>query len=217
MFIGMNSFIMKTLTLDNKWFEFTLADVPTLQNHDQFVLMNKPDTPILKVKHIMRGDIETGLYEGDVIQYKGRPWLVCYERGFRIINSEYVIQYLYHVDRFKRIGRYNTVGGLPTVTFKLKFLFKYEDHVLRLSDIIGAYEGKILMRTHSRPIEPGVIQQDCGLRYNNKLVYLGDIVNNSPVELRGGRITITNEVGEIIDLATGGVLDGYIPRGTRRD
>lgn len=208
----MNCFIMKALTLDSEWYEFTLADIPTLQTQEQFVLMNKPGAPILRNKLLRRGDPETGLYEGDVIKYDGMLWLVCYERGFRVINSDYTLRYLYHLDNFTRVGFYTDIQGLPSLTFKKRFLFKYKEQVFRLEDIVGAYEGNLLLRSVSKPVPADEIQQDCGMRSNGTLLYLGDSVQGSPTRLAGGRVVYDRDDGELIDVATGGVLDGYIPR-----
>lgn len=207
---------MKTLTIDNEWYEFSMKDIPTHQNLEQFVLMNKFSTPILKSDSIMRGDIETGLFEGDVILHDGEEWLVCYERGFYVINRNYFVKHLYSLDKFEVIGRCTEFKGFPPISFKKKYLFKHRNTCFKLSDIAGAYEGKVLLRSIAYPISTDSIQQDCSLRYNKEYVYLGDKINNSSVALRGGRITIKSDTNEIIDVSTGGVLNGYIPRNIRR-
>lgn len=211
----MNCFIMKTRTLINQWYEFTMADVPTLQTNDYFVLMNKPDSPILQIDSIMRGDSETGLYEGDVIHAEGRDWLICYERGFRAIDRDYVIRYLYTFSKFETIGRHDEIPGLPFVTFKKRFHFKYAGRVFRLEDIAGAYEGRLILRNQSKPVAVEDVQQDCGTKQGGRLLYLGDKIGEATVQLCGGRIAVCTESGNFIDVVTGGVLDGYIPRSAR--
>ena len=66
--------------------------------------MNRENSPILDLNNIRRGDPETGLYEGDVIEHDGDLWLICYERGFYAINQAYVIKYFENIDSFEYKG-----------------------------------------------------------------------------------------------------------------
>lgn len=208
----MNYFIMKARTLSDEWYEFSLADIPTLQNREQFVLMSKPGAPILSNQRLLRGDREFGVFEGDVVKALGRLWLICYERGFHAINTDYSIKHLYQLGEFDKVGYCTEFMGLPPITFKRRFLFKYKEQIFRLEDIVGAYDGKLLLRSVSAPVDASEIQQDCGVRCGGPLLYLGDEVKESSIRLAGGRIVIDGGNGKLIDIATGGVLDGYIPR-----
>lgn len=182
-----------------------MKDIPVMMFEDKFVLMNKPGSPILRADTIMRGEPFYNVYEGDVIEADGDIWLVCYERGFYAINENYVIRFLYKFNDIKFIDRHDNVTGLPTVTFKKKFLFKIKDQVFVLNDIVGAYSGDCIFRTYSEPVKVETIQQDCGLRYNGNLMFLGDTVDGSTVELYGGRVVIHKD-GQKLDLSSGGFL-----------
>lgn len=211
----MNCYIMKALTHKGEWFEFTLQDLPALFTADEFALLAKPKSPRLAVNSIRRGDIETHLFEGDVIEMSGVKWLICYERGFYAINQDFVIRYLYTLENYEVLGTYDTIDlGIPII-FRQKYLFKYKDKIMRLQDIVGAYNGGLLLRFASKPISPDLIQQECCITYDSKRVYLGDKINGYTVELHGGRITMCKG-DEIIDMITGGALDGYNPERFRR-
>lgn len=204
----MNCFIMKALTLDNDWFEFTIKDIPTLFNSNEFVLLNRPNTPKMLVNSIRRGDAESGLYEGDVIVEDGIQWLICYERGFYAINTDFVIKYLYKLNDYEVIGDCKTVDTKIPIVFRQRYLFKYNEKIFRLQDIVGAYQDKFLLRSVSNPVPPEDVKQECCITYNGVRVYLGDVFDGYTVELHGGRITLCKD-GEIQDLITGGALDGY--------
>lgn len=210
----MNCFIMKAVTLDGEWFEFTMANIPTLIDSDTFVLMGLPGSPIMKFSTIKRGDWETGLYEGDVIQSGGDNWVVCYERGFQIINADYVVRHLYHIDDWEVIDSYDNGAFIVPITVKKKHLFKYNDTVFRFNDIVGAYDGNLIIRCCKGPVPCDEVKQTCGLRKNGTMLYLGNLIDRAPIELRGGRLTICKD-NKIIDVATGGVLNGYNPRNSR--
>lgn len=200
---------MKALTHNKDWFEFSMADLPTLFTPNEFVLLNRPNTPRLLFKSIRRGDSESGLFEGDIIEMDGREWLICYERGFYAIDSNYIIKHLYTLRDFKVLGTCSEIKSPVPINFRTKHLFSYDGNIFRLNDIIGAYEGKLLLRSLSEPVDVSLIKQECCVTYNGSRVYLGDELDIGTVVLRGGRITVSKE-DKIIDIVTGEELYGYI-------
>lgn len=204
----MASFIMKALTLDRDWYEFTLADIPTTFNDAEFVLYNRPNTPRLLLKGIRRGDAESGLYEGDVVHCDGTDWIICYQRGFYAINSDYVIRYLYQLKRYKMVGTYPRVPAPVPINFKSKYLFMHNGTIFKINDIIGGYKGQLILRTSSKPVNVDEVHQECCIVYNGRKVYLSDMINGEPIKLLGGRLTHKVD-GKVIDIATGGELIDY--------
>lgn len=207
----MASFMMAALTLDREWYPFKLADIPTTFNDAEFVLFNRPETPRLLLKGIRRGDVESGLFEGDIIRADGTDWVVCYQRGFYAINGEYVIRYLYQFDNYEFLGTHPRITVPVPINFKSKYLFMYNGTVFRLNDIIGGYKGRLILRTCSEPVDVDDVNQECCIVYRGRKVYLSDIIDGEPITLKGGRLT-HKENGKIIDIATGGELVGYNPR-----
>lgn len=203
----MNCYTMKALTPNKEWRSFTLKDLPTLFTATEFALLAKPKSPKLLVNTIRRGDIESGLYEGDVVEADGCKWLICYERGFYAINEDYVIKYLNTLNNPKFLGTNLDIDiGIP-ISFRSKNLFKYKDVIFRLQDIVGAYNGKMLLRFAKEPVDPDDIQQECCITYNNVRVYLGDVFDGKKIELHGGRITLCDSE-TMIDITTGGEVNG---------
>ena len=211
----MACYIMKALTHDKSWFEFTMEDLPMLHTTDEFVLLGKPNSPIMYANSIRRGDYESRLYEGDVIEMDGHNWVICYERGFYAINHDYVVRYLYQLSDYKFIGTCSEIEtGIP-INFRTRHLFTYKHSIFRLDGITGAYKGKLILRSISGLVNAEDIRQECCIKYKDSRVYLGDTIDGGVVELHGGRVTL-NKGGKLIDMATGGELNGYITESAGR-
>lgn len=211
----MNYFIMKALTFDDGWYSFTLADIPTMIDHETFVLLAEENSPKMYLKTIRRGDPESGLFEGDIIQFNNDRWLVCYERGFYVINSSYISKYLYQLPEYTFIEEYTDfTDKIVPINFKANHLFKYKDCIFRFNDIVGGYNGKIMVRACHELIDHKDIQQECCMSIDKKKVYLGDYIDNSIVKLQGGRIALWTPT-KTIDSNGGGSLDGCFSRSCR--
>lgn len=202
-------FMMKALTRnDNEWYSFDIHDVPTTFSEDEFVLLNKPGSPILNLKSIKRGDPESGLFEGDIIGMDDCLWVVCYERGFYVINADYVTKHLYQCKEYTLVSNYFEREFPISINTRNKHLFKYKNIIFRIEDIVGNYnKDSIILRTCKHPIKLEDIRQESCMSYKNKRLFLGDVVNGSTVELRGGRVTIVRG-DKVIDLATNLALEG---------
>lgn len=201
----MNCYKMKAQTHNGDWVEFTLHDLPTPISKDEFILLAKPNTPRVLLNTIRRGDPDTNLYEGDVIECDGSKWLICYERGFYAINNDYVSKYLYTIRNFTFLGTNLDIPMEVQNSLRTKYLFKYDKSVFRLQDIVGGYQGKLLLRFASEPVDPDDIQQECCLTYNGTRVYLGDVFDEGTVKLHFGRVTLDSDNG-LYDIITGGTL-----------
>ena len=210
----MNYYIMKALTHNGSWFEFTMSDLPTLFNSTEFVLLGRKNTPKLYLKSIRRGDVDTGLYEGDVVSMDGCEWLICYERGFYAINADYVVKYLYDLIDYKFLGTCETIKSPAPINFREKHLFMYRDTIFRLNDIVGAYEGKLLLRSVSKPVDVQDIKQECCLSYKGSRLYIGSVLEDGIIEVHYGRVCL-NKNGILTDVVTGGELNGHISRTDR--
>lgn len=202
----MNCFIMKARTLDGTWFPFTMQDVPTRFNNNEFALMQRPNTPRLLLQNIRRGDEFSGTYEGDIIKAENQLWLVCYERGFYAINTDHVTRHLHTFDSFEIVDNcFNSEFPIP-ILMRNKHLFKYKDVVFRFEDIVGSYDANhVILRSCSDPVPSSDIQQDCGISIQGVRAYLGDLFDGRRVCLHKGRIAYAD--GDcFVDVTTGGSL-----------
>jgi hypothetical protein len=191
-----------------------MEDIPTPFNTKEFALLRRPNTPRLLIDSIRRGDEESGLFEGDIISMNGEDWLICYERGFYAINKDYIIRYLYTLSDYKYLGTCFDIKSPIPINFRSRHRFIYKDLIFRINDIVGAYDDKLLLRPVSKPVNVAEVHQECCITYNKQRIYLNDSIDDGIVELHGGRVTL-NKDNNLIDLATGGSLDGYIPKPTR--
>lgn len=203
----MNCYVMKALTLNGDWHTFTMEDLPVAVSDKEFVLIGKQGSPRLRLDTIRRGDLESSLFEGDIFVAEGMTWMTCYERGFYAISTEYNIRYLYTFNDFEISDMSYEDFPVP-ISFREKNLFKFKDTIFRLEEIVGCYKGAILLRCISNTVYVEDIQQECCLTYKGKRVYLGDVIEGAKVEIHGGRITLCKN-DTIVDIITGGELDGY--------
>lgn len=215
MIIGVNYFMLRALTLSGEWHSFTIRDLPTLYTKEEFVTLGINGSPRLKVHPILRGDFESGLYEGDVIQMDGEKWLVCYERGFYAISQSYVVRYLYTLHDYVLLGTCYEIDCGIVSSFREKHIFKYNGNHFRLNDIYGCHDNKLIVRDIQTPINPEDVQQEACMTYQKRRVFLGDDVDIGRVKCKGGRLTVEYN-GEIIDITTGGVLSDYNSGSARR-
>ena len=197
----MNCFTLKAASVSGSWVQFTLQDLPVPISDSQFILMSKPQSPILLLKTVRRGDTETGLYEGDVISFNNQEWLICYERGFYAINSHFVIMHFNNLTDWKLVGTNTTKMSDINLKLKSRHMFKYRNCYFRLNDIVSAVDDKLILKTFADPIDISEISQECGISYNKQRLYLGDKIHGSPIRLHKGRLCVSLN-GEIVDITT---------------
>ena len=206
----MQSFIMRALSRDNKWYEFKIEDAPTLIDDDWFILANKEFSYTCNLNTIRRGVEEYDVFEGDIIlDSEGDKWLVCYERGFYCINENYNIKYLYQFNNIKVVGDIDRGEYFPiSINFRVKHLFKYGKIIFRINDICGAYKKDMLIRSVGKPVKPSDVKQECCCVHNGTRIYLGDKCEHGVINLYGGRIAVPTDNG-YLDITTGGLMNGY--------
>lgn len=206
----MKSFLLRARTVvnDSKWFNFTLADIPTKYDTEHIALLNNIGSPLLQLDTVVRGENNTKLYEGDIIEDEGMRYVICYERGFYAITEDYIAKNLYQLKEPKVVGDY-WIDGFPIqIRVRKKQMYKYKDINFKITDIIAHWGNKIIIRAHKDPIDPVECRQECCLSYDNKKVYMGDMIKNHEVENVFGRICYKDDVG-YYDLGFGGYLNDY--------
>ena len=184
----MPSFIMKARThSDAGWYVFSIEEIPVLVKTNLFSLMRIPNSPLLRLNTVRRGDRDTMFFEGEVISHSGVEWLVCYERGFYAINKDYVVRKLGDLIGAKKLGDVGFDYDFPvSLSIKQKLLFKHNKTIFRLESVCGCFKGKLLLRSAKAPIEPSAVKQDCGCEYNKEHLYLGDTTQYGTVSLSYG-------------------------------
>ncbi len=192
----MNCFMLKAISTDNSWVTFYINDIPTPISEDRFVLLRRPNSPILMLDGIRRGDPKYGLFEGDIVEYQSTQYLICYERGFYAINRDYVVRLFDELNGFKLLGTVNDMEIDIPISFKKTLLFKYKHTVFKINDIIGESNGGLLINSLAEPINPDLVRQDCCIVCNKQRMYLGDNIHGNPIELIDGRLQVKQATGE---------------------
>lgn len=196
----MKSFIMRALTKTGALYTFTLADIPTYINKHDFVLLNKEDSPILNGNSISIGANNFDFYTGDIVSYDNVNYLISYERGFYGINENYVRVYLGTLKGCEVVGNIHNTEFPISLMKKTHLRFKYKNTVFTIRDIVGMYEGKLLLNKMKDCIDPNECKSDVGVKCEGKRLYLGDSVGQTTVTLCDGRVCLVNN-------ATGSRLD----------
>ena len=181
---------MKALTVKGQWYEFTLNDVPCVFEDGHFALLRKPDSPILRLDTIRRGEPSRRLYEGDIIHMGGENWLVSYERGFYLVSESYVIREICKMTDHVTIGSTVSMNFPVDTNFKKKHMFKYNNIRFRIQDIVGTHADGLLVRLSKYAIPIEDVCMDCCMTLNGTHLYLGDKVDNKTVTLCDGKIVL---------------------------
>lgn len=192
----MNCFTLKAISTENKWVEFSMSDIPTPISEDKFVLMKRPNSPILNLEGIRRGDPDTGLFEGDIIEQDSELYLICYERGFYAINGDYVVCLFDKLQNYKLVGDTSTMDINIPISYKKTLLFKYKNTIFKINDIVGASNNGMLINSLAEVIRPELVRQDCCLLYNKQRMYLGDTIEGLPLQLVKGQLKVKTSNGE---------------------
>lgn len=184
----MNCFTLKSILADGRQVIFTLKDLPVAIDNSHFILMNRKNSPILDLHSIRRGDPESGLFEGDVVVHNGDKWLVCYERGFYVINSAYIIKHFKDIPGYEYIGLRENLNIDILIKLKRTHMFRYKTVTFYLQDIRAAVNNKLILSMFTDPISPDDICQECSFTYEKHKVFLGDRVGNDVIHLEKGRL-----------------------------
>lgn len=201
----MHCFTMTALTHNGDWCTFNISDIPCYINDKEFVLLNKPNSPILLAGTIRRGDSKYNLFEGDIVSVDNHLYLVCYERGFYLIDADYQVRYFSSLLHYTVVGTSDTLEFPVKLSFRLKHLFKTKGVLFRLQDIIGSYKGDLLIRTCSKPVPIDTISQECCFVHDKTRMFFGDIIDGVPIEMYKGRLVLNNN-NIMYDATNGGII-----------
>lgn len=205
-----NDLILRAPTVNGDWNSFEIGDGPTRLTENTFILLGKPNTPVMYCD-VYRGDRESGLFEEDIVFFDDKSWLVCYDRGFYAINADYESRYLYTMKDCQYMGVCGHDLDFPVKYYRrLHHKFSSYDVVFNLWDVQAVVEGGLEVARHKKPIPLADIHQECCARNNNRAMYFGYVYEGHTVNLYGGRIAYEEE-GKYYDITTGGELIGYIP------
>lgn len=191
----------KALSLNKKELvSFTLKDGLWKQDSNFFTLMNRPGSPILRYKTIMRGCDIPGLFEGDIIEYKGKKYVMRYEMGLAAVSLDGEVipsnklEYINVVDNMYFQKEF-PIKMNNKLTFK--YIEKHDKKYLNQSkcfcirSISGAFMDKPLIAIYgSKLVDEDDIMPFTGVRYKGERIHLGECIEGNPLYMEKGRLFI---------------------------
>ncbi len=197
----MSVYPFKALSANRKEIvSFTLADGPWRQNVKFFTLMNRPGSPILRYNTIMRGCDIPGLFQGDIIEYKGKKYIIKYELGFAAVSLDGEVIPTNKLEYINVIDNMYFQKEFP-ITYCNKLTFKYvekEDKRYKgnhrffgIKSIPGAFNDKSLIAIYgSKLVDEDCISLFTGVKYKGERIHLGECIEGSPLYMEKGRLFI---------------------------
>ena len=183
---------IKARTRDGDWYVFTELDVPCFINNNEYILLRKPNSPILQAGLIMRGCDIPDIFEGDRILADGVEYTVIYHCGFICRDAEKNTRYLYEFDSYKKLG--NVIDEEDcTYVFPKKMYYKFRDFQIFPRAIKGATADKVIIDNLGATYHFEEVRQEARISYERKKLYFGDLVSGYPLVLYYGRPVIKHD------------------------
>ena len=208
---------LRGLTLKQEFYDFEITDCPVYINSSMVALVNKPNSPLLQAKSIVRGEEEFGLFESDMVLEKETSRFVgylVYIAGFKIYNpllKEYI-----DLNEFN-IGDYNYVGNnqiskiLEIVSVRDYIKFKSGNVSFRINNLILIRSDKLLITNKSVGLlNVKDIKFSTGLLFNGEDICFGDILTDGYVVLHNCRPMVRTFSNTYRDLQEGEYDDKVI-------
>lgn len=192
----MNVFSLRAKTLDDKFYQFTVLDVPVITGENTVVLLGRKFSPMLKYDTIVVGS-DVGVYVGDVLRDEdGTEWIATYDRGVKAKSiPDRRTKYLYEFKRL-RVVRQATKEEWRTYRVSTPILvFKYKDYTFDLSHIIGKHRRDLVVLNIPDSVNVKDVKQSARATIKRQRIFLGDEYKGSPVVMCYGCLCIQNEFG----------------------
>lgn len=167
----------------DRWYQFTLSDIPVPVTSTSFALMNVPKSPLLSWGTVRCGMDTAPIFEGDIIRLSGIVYKVHRHADFSFEDTVTGRFYynLPHLENFCLLGTYTVPAVYPK--------FKYKDLIFTMVNICGIYsETALFIDKVKTPIPVKDIQQDTRLRVPSGSLFFGDLYDGEVVEMRNGSV-----------------------------
>lgn len=182
----MNTLSLQALTIKGVACKFSIYDVPVAIDDEQFILMAKPGSPILRTQTIVSCTDIPNVCEGTILtDNNGVDYVVSFKRGFAAMDAQRAVV------KISDIVGCHISGSIDLSTIALcrqRLIYRYKDLQFQLKDFVGISDGKAIIKESHTPIELSNVQQYAGLTYNGKNVFFGDYIDGFKVVMHKGRI-----------------------------
>lgn len=187
------SYPLLAVTRENEFYSFSITDVPVRINDKEFILMNRENSPILKLGLCRRGCDIKDIYEGDIIRSNGVDYVVLYQRGMILTSKDRDKKYLWQLEDYEKVGDVFTQDFPLEIIFPKSVHYKYRDNPVYTKEITGMFDGKLFIDGISTRVNPEDLQQYANFTNEGTKVYFGDLIRGYPVELYYGRPVIKHD------------------------
>lgn len=205
---------VKSRTKDGGWFAYTFADIPCYINSEEFVLLNRKQSPILLAGEVLMGCDIPDVFEGDIIMDTdtGEQYTVQYIRGIVLTGEKR--KYLYEVPNFMKVGEARNADGSIPFPVSKKLYFKYNNVIMYPRSIYGAIRNKMVLEGFHTVDDMTQIREDARCTYKDQKLFFGDLVDGQVLYMHYGRPVINTPDGKIFDV----ICEKYIPKeGIKQD
>ena len=175
---------LRALTLSNKIKDFSLNDCPVYVSQSTIALMSDRMSTLIKAGTILRGDDETGIYEGDMVYENGEyVGNVIYNAGFKVQKTDGTQKSLSLGSHIKiETGTIESIKTVCSDSKSREYIIQLNLFLCKLNDkqiaVLGnSYDGKLL--------DCEDVQFYTGVKRGNVAVFFGD-------EVDGGKVILHN-------------------------
>lgn len=180
---------LKALTIFNELINFTLEDCPVYVSKATIALAAREMSILIKAESVVRGDDESGIFEGDRVYMDGEYiGNVIYSSGFMVQNLDGTLKSLTQMAHIKiETGTSKSIKTVCEDSRRTPLLFKCKDSIIQLNLFLckldnsqiavfgNSYSDKILNCED--------VQFYTGIKLDGEAVFYGDVMNNGKVVL----------------------------------
>lgn len=192
----MNVCNMRAKTMDGQWCVFTILDAPAVVGENSFVLLNRKFSPILRYDTLASGTGD-GVFVGDVLRdERGEEWFVKYAAGFYATSKTMEDRRMLYDFGQSIVKRQATPEECLQYDIRQPAMrFRYRERVFTISDVLGSFQGCLVVMGVKQKVDLDEIQQDMVVTISARRVFLGDLYKGMPIVSGYGRCCVQTEFG----------------------
>jgi hypothetical protein len=166
-----------------------LEGVATLDK-EQFFLMGSMNTPLLKIKPILRGTEDGQYFEGDILYFRNDFYLVVWEEGGFVARSGESVVSIAELDGCP-VTATAILKNLALLNLPREMRFKHNNHSFVIYRMKGISEENLIIGHDGwRAVPPSEVQQCTFMTMERDYLYFGDEVDDGIVVMHKGRVCV---------------------------